>query len=97
MSAARDVLRDRCARIGARAFQRLDDGSQREREVRARVAVGYGVDVQVVDPATVRFEVLERAARARWRTASSSIRSPDPVDDHELLTFHAASLNGAGD
>ena len=32
-------------------------------EVRAGVAVGDGVHVQVVDPAAVRLEVLERAAR----------------------------------
>ena len=57
------VLRDRLAVDRARRVERLDDRPQRQNEVRARVAVGYGVHVQVVDPAAMSLEVLERAAR----------------------------------
>jgi hypothetical protein len=41
----------------------LDHRPQREREVRARVAVGNWIDVEVVDPLPVRLQVLERCAR----------------------------------
>ncbi len=60
---ARDVLRHGLAVGRARRIERFDDRPQRENEVRAGVAVGYRVDVQVVDAPAVRFEILERAAR----------------------------------
>ena len=43
-------------------LERLDDGSNGEREVRARVAVRHRVDVQVVDPPTVGVDRRESAA-----------------------------------
>ena len=57
----RDLLRDRLAPLGARRVERLDDRTQRQNEIRARVAVGHRIDVEVVDPLSVRFEVLERS------------------------------------
>ena len=60
---ARDVLGDRLAVLGRGGLESLDDRPQGEHEVRAGVAVGDGVDVQVVDPPAVRLEILQRATR----------------------------------
>ena len=61
ISAARQSsLRDGRLPVGVRLLERLDHRPNREREVRAGVAVGNGVDVEIVDAATVRFEVRER-------------------------------------
>ena len=61
--------------------ERLHDRSQREDEVRARVAVGDGIDVEVVDPPAVCLEVPQRAA-ASWRTARAPSATSDAVDVH---------------
>ena len=59
-------------------------GADREREVRARVAVGHGVDVQVVDPAPGGLDRRERAARelehALPSCASSRTSSTNDLD-----------------
>ena len=57
------VFRHGLAVDRARRVERLDDRTQRQDEVRAGVAVGHGVHVEVVDAAAVGLEVLERAAR----------------------------------
>src|SRR4029450_6080415 len=57
------VLGHRLAGRGVRGIERLDDRAERQNEVRPRVPVGNGVHVEVVDPPTMRFEVLERAPR----------------------------------
>jgi hypothetical protein len=58
----RDVLRDRLAVGGSRRVERLDDRAQRQDEVRSRVPVGHRIDVQIVDAAAMRLEVLQGAA-----------------------------------
>ena len=60
---ARDVLGDGLAVDGRRGVERLDDRAEGEDEIRSRVAVGHRIDVEVVDAAAMRLEVLERAAR----------------------------------
>ncbi len=61
ISAAREyLLRDRLAAFGGRRLERLDDRAERQDEIRSRVPVGHRIDVEVVDPLAVRFEVLER-------------------------------------
>ena len=59
--AARWTSAASCAVVdGGRAVELGDDSLHRLLEVRPRVAVGHGVDVERVDPAAVPFDVLER-------------------------------------
>ncbi len=58
---AGDLVREPGAVVGAVFLKRLVDRAHGQRQVRAGVAVGHGIDVQVVDPAAVR---LDRRARA---------------------------------
>ena len=48
--------------VGVRLLERLDDRAHGQREVRARVAVGNRVDVEVVDALLIGLEVAEREA-----------------------------------
>jgi len=72
------VLGHRVARRGSRRIERLDDRAKRQDEVRPGVAVRYGIDVEVVDPPTMSFEVPQRASGEvsddlelhQWRTPS---------------------------
>ena len=52
---AGDLARQPLAVGVLEARQRLDDGAYGQREVRPGVAVGDGIDVQVVDPAPARL------------------------------------------
>src|SRR4029077_3347146 len=70
--------------LGLVLLQRLVDRAHGQGEVRARVAVGDRVHVQVVDPAAVRLdaragacgeladEVSHALARTRWITTSTA-------------------------
>ena len=57
---ARQLLGERRAVGGGRRLEHVHDRARRQRQVRAGVAVGNGIDVEVVDPAPVRLEALER-------------------------------------
>ncbi len=70
------VLGDGLAVGRPRRVEGLDDRTQRQREVRAGVPVRDGIDVEVVDPAAVGLEVLERAPR----------EVPDQFELHQCLT-----------
>ena len=59
---ARDLLDEGRAILGRRLLEPVDDRPCGQREVRAGVAVGHGIDVEVVDPLAVAFERRERAA-----------------------------------
>ena len=59
---AGQLLRERCPLGGGGRLERLDDRADGQRQVRAGVAVGDGIDVQVVDPPPVQLEVRERPA-----------------------------------
>ena len=58
----RHLAHDRGTVGRGRAGEVLDDRPARERQVRARVPVGDGVDVEIVDPAAAALERLERDA-----------------------------------
>ena len=63
ISAARDELAgELLVPGGGGLLQRVDDRCDGEREVRAGVAVGHRIDVQIVDPLPVRLEVAESGA-----------------------------------
>ena len=70
---ARELLRDRLRSLRGRAVERLHDGAHGEREVRARIAVGHRVHVEVVDPLPVRFEHRERGSAASSRARTMSV------------------------
>ena len=70
--AARDVARERMPAGGRRLVDRVGDGAHGHRQVRAGVAVGNGIDVQVVDARAVRLERRERASTS----LSTASRSP---------------------
>ena len=53
---ARDGVRERRPRRISGVGQRLDERAHREGHVRARVAVGHGIDVEVVDARAARVE-----------------------------------------
>ncbi len=53
---ARDGVRERRPRRIGCVGQRLHERAHRERHVRARVAVGHGIDVEVVDARAARVE-----------------------------------------
>ena len=63
----------RLVAVSGGLLERLDDRAHRERQVRARVAVGNRIDVEVVDPLLVRLEVAKRQARDL----------PGPIQVHE--------------
>ena len=71
-----DVLRDRGARLGARALERLDDRPQSEGEIRAGIAIRHRVHVQIVDSPAVCLEVLER----------TGCEIANSLELHQLLT-----------
>ena len=79
---ARQLLRERGAVGGGRGVEHLHDRARGQRQVRAGVAVGDGIDVQVVDPAAVRLERRER-------------RLPELLRPFEL--GHAATLRDVFD
>ena len=82
---ARQLARERCEVARRRRVEVLHGGANGEREVRAGVAVGDGIDVQVVDAATVALERKQRAARQLARALDIGGR---PVRAHALcLTF----------
>ena len=63
ISAARESSRATASwPVGVRLLERVDDRPHGEREVRAGVAVGDRIDVEVVDALLVRLEVAEREA-----------------------------------
>ena len=59
---AGELARDGLVPVGIRLLERLDDRAHRERQVRAGVAVGNRVDVEVVDALLIRLEIAEREA-----------------------------------
>ena len=80
---ARELLRERRAVGGRRGVEHLHDRARGLRQVRARVAVRHGIDVQVVDAAAVRLERRERRrARAPSPARARSRRPPHVVDVH---------------
>ena len=76
----RDLVCERRPLVGLRGLERLDDGTNRQREVRPRVAVGHGIDVKVVDTATRRLyrrqpaagEIEDARPHAVTRTSSTT-------------------------
>jgi len=58
----RELLRESGAVVRLRLLERLDDRARGEREVRPGVAVGDGIDVEVVDSRAARLEGGERPA-----------------------------------
>ena len=93
--------------VGRRRVERLDDRAQREDEVRAGVAVGDRIDVQIVDAPAMRLEVLERAPRQVADDLELHQRRPYAFDvdlerrdrepDHPLELVQDARTNGLGD
>ena len=82
---ARDLVREAGAVVGAVLVERLVDRAHGQRQVRAGVAVGHRVDVEVVDPAPVRLDRRPRAVDelvhallphalclTRWMTTSTA-------------------------
>ena len=65
---ARQFVRERREIVRCRRVQLFDRGSDGEREIRARVAVGDRVDVEVVDAPAVALEREQRAARKLARS-----------------------------
>ena len=83
ISAARESSRATASwPVGVRLLERLDDRPHGEREVRAGVAVGDRVDVEVVDPLLVRLEVAERERGRSHGRGRGSRRAPDVLDAH---------------
>ena len=91
ISAAREISFASAGRSsGAFAVERLRDRAHGQRQVRAGVAVGHRVDVEVVDAGAVRLDRGARAldeladalphalARTRWMTTSTAA-TPSPV------------------
>ena len=56
----RQLLRECGPVVGGGGLEHLHDRARGQRQVRAGVAVGDGIDVEVVDPAAVRLERCER-------------------------------------
>ena len=71
---------ERGAVVGPVALERLDDRPHGERQVRAGVAVGHRVDVEVVDPAPARPR-SRPARRAPLEHARSHAVSSDVLDE----------------
>ncbi len=71
-------MRDRLVPVGGRLLERIHDGPHRERQVRARVAIGNRIDVEVVDPLLVRLEVEQRL--------TSDLAGPVEVHDERLTS-----------
>ena len=81
---SRQLLRERGTVRCGRSLERLDDGAGGKGEVRARVAVGHGIDVQVVDPVPVRLE--------RRKSRTRKLARPLQLDRlHEVGARHRAS------
>ena len=85
----RQLLRERGAVRRARGFERLHDRARGERQVRAGVAVGHGIDVQVVDPLPVCLERPERR--------TGELACPLQLGRlHEIGPRHRGELNRCG-